>query len=460
MMPSTTDVIDNDVKTQRLQEKITLKSSGLRRQSALSVKDSWHWLRSNLWVLPLIHTHIWLSAGQSLLQPFFPPLASTKAIPAWKYGLTFSSFKAFIAIGSLSSQSLIEWTSPKFAYLLGLTGFFLACVGFALLYWCPDAASLLGGSIAAACLGGFTEGVYIVTLYAMCTDTFLHNKGVIIATMDGMYGMGCMLGAVVGGTLIDLWAFPLPYFVCGILLMGAMPYFLVKGTAPQIQMTDASLSTKSILQLSYYRLLANPRFMINMGSVSLTFIMLGFYEPTLEPYVRQFRLTSTGVGTIFMVTYCSYFLGAITAGVSCHFREAFTEFLGVFISIISFLVVGPAPFLHLSPALWLVYLSQVCVGFSAGTLFTSCYYNAYNVALECGYPETISTSAFISSSTILFQMSGAIVTPPAAGYIVEAIGFREGTMVMFGILLLWMPFSFGLWMHAVIRLVKNTYHIS
>uniref|UniRef100_A0A224ZB41 Vesicular amine transporter n=1 Tax=Rhipicephalus zambeziensis TaxID=60191 RepID=A0A224ZB41_9ACAR len=139
------------------------------------------------------------------------------------------------------------------------------------------------------------EGVYIVTLYAMCTDTFLHNKGVIIAMMDGMYGMGCMLGSVVGGALIDLWAFPLPYFVCGILLMGAMPYFMAKGTTPQIQRTDTCLSTKSELQSSYYRLLANPRFMINMGSVSLTFVMLGFYEPTLEPYVRQSSLANLPV---------------------------------------------------------------------------------------------------------------------------------------------------------------------
>uniref|UniRef100_A0A224Z7Y2 Vesicular amine transporter n=1 Tax=Rhipicephalus zambeziensis TaxID=60191 RepID=A0A224Z7Y2_9ACAR len=240
-MPSTRDAKEKDEKMRRLQEKLPLKSCGLRRQSALSVKDSWHWLRSNLWVLPLMLTHIWLSAGQSLLQPFFPPLASTKAIPAWKYGFTFSSFKAFIGIGSLASQSLIAWTSSKFAYLLGLTGFFLACVCFALLYWCPNAESLLGGSIAAACLGGFMEGVYIVTLYAMCTDTFLHNKGVIIAMMDGMYGMGCMLGSVVGGALIDLWAFPLPYFVCGILLMGAMPYFMAKGTTPQIQRTGKFL---------------------------------------------------------------------------------------------------------------------------------------------------------------------------------------------------------------------------
>ncbi|XP_037577564.1 MFS-type transporter SLC18B1-like isoform X2 [Dermacentor silvarum] len=281
------------------------------------------------------------------------------------------------------------------------------------------------------------------------------------AIMDGMFGIGCMLGSGIGGALVDLWAFPLPYFVCGILLMTVVPYFIAKGPAPKVPRTDPSSSTESELKFSYYRLFANPRFMINMGSVSLTFVMLGFYEPTLEPYLRQFQLSSTEVGTIFMVTFGSYWFGSASAGVFCHFRqEAFFEFFGVFVGSISFFVVGPAPFLPLSPSLWLIYLSQVCVGFSAATLFTCCYCNAYKVALECGYPEEIGTSAFVSSSTILSQMVGAIFTPPTAGYIVEAVGFRDGTMVMFGILLFWMPFAFGLWMHSICRNVKKTLWLS
>lgn len=364
-MPLAKDVEENDEKMRRLQEKLPRKqvsepsSAEVRRESVLSVKQSWHWLRSNLWVLPLTHTHIWLSAGHSLLQPFFPPLATAKAIPAWKYGFTFSTFKAAMAIGSVVSRSLISWTSAKFAYLFGLTGFFLGCVSLALLYWCPTAKTLLGGSIAAASLAGFMEGLYIVTLYAICTDTFLHNAGVIIAIMDGMFGIGCMLGSGIGGALIDLWAFPLPYFVCGVLLMSVVPYFIAKGPAPQVQRTDPSSSTVSELKFSYYRLFANPRFMINMGSVSLTFVMLGFYEPTLEPYLRQFHLSSTEVGTIFMVTFGSYWFGSASAGVFCHFRqEAFFEFFGVFVGSISFFVVGPAPFLPFNPSLWLIYLSQ------------------------------------------------------------------------------------------------------
>ncbi|XP_077487366.1 MFS-type transporter SLC18B1-like isoform X1 [Amblyomma americanum] len=437
-------------------ESAIVSGSELRRESVLSVKESWHWLRSNLWVLPLTFTHIWMSAGHSLLQPFFPPLAAAKGIPAWKYGFTFSAIKVSMVFGSIMSEKLIAWTSSKAVYFFGLIGFFLACMSFSLLYWCPTADTLLGGSIAAALFSGFVEGVYLVTLYGTCTSTFLHNTGIIIAIMDCMFGLGSMLGSVIGGALIDLWAFPLPYYVIGALFMSMVPYFIVKGTAPQVRTTGPVSSEDAKVTFSYYRLLINPRFMINMGCLTLTFVMFGFNEPTLEPYVRQFNLSSTGVGTIFMATFASYSVGAIVAGVFCQFKQdAFFEFVGASLATISYLVVGPAPFLPYEPALWLIYLSQVCVGFSCAVLFTCPYYNAYNVALECGYPGTIKTSAFVSSCIFMFQMIGAIITPPLAGYVVEAVGFRNGSMVMFAILLSWLPFTFGLWMDAVRRNKKT-----
>lgn len=428
----------------------------LRGKSVLPAKKSLHWLRSNLWVLPLTFTHIWLSAGHSLLQPFFPPLAASKGIPAWKYGFTFSTFKIAVAIGSVISERLIAWTSAKTVYFIGLTGFFLACIGLSLLYWCPTAKTLFGGSIVAAALAGFMEGLYVVTLYGTCTTAFSYNTGIIIATIDSMFGVGCMLGSVIGGALIDLWAYPLPFYVFGALLMSMMPYFIAKGTAPEVQKTDPLSSKDAEVPFSYYRLLINPRFMINMGSLTLTFVMFGFNEPTLEPYISQFNLSSTEVGAIFMASFGSYSLGAISAGLFCHLKRAtFFEFIAVILSAVSYFIVGPAPFLPYDPALWLIYLSQVCVGFSCAVLFTCPYYSAYNVALECGYPETIRTSAFVSSCVFPFQMVGAIVAPPFAGYIVETVGFRNGSMVMFGILLLWSPFTFGLWMNAVCKKMKK-----
>lgn len=39
-----------------------------------------HKIRSYLWLLPLIHNEFWISAGFSLIQPFFPDLVSSQCI--------------------------------------------------------------------------------------------------------------------------------------------------------------------------------------------------------------------------------------------------------------------------------------------------------------------------------------------------------------------------------------------
>uniref|UniRef100_A0A0K8RCQ9 Uncharacterized protein n=1 Tax=Ixodes ricinus TaxID=34613 RepID=A0A0K8RCQ9_IXORI len=61
----------------------------------LASKKSSQWLKVKAltWVIPVVYTHFWLAAVTSLLAPYFPPLASSRGVPAWKYGFGFSAFK-------------------------------------------------------------------------------------------------------------------------------------------------------------------------------------------------------------------------------------------------------------------------------------------------------------------------------------------------------------------------------
>lgn len=38
-------------------------------------------IRQSQWMLPLIYTHIWMSAAFAIVQPFFPPLVGAFLIP-------------------------------------------------------------------------------------------------------------------------------------------------------------------------------------------------------------------------------------------------------------------------------------------------------------------------------------------------------------------------------------------
>ncbi|KAM7308414.1 MFS-type transporter SLC18B1 isoform X3 [Ixodes scapularis] len=123
--------------------------------------------------------------------------------------------------------------------------------------------------------------------------------------------------------------------------------------------------------------------------------------------------------------------------------EAFYSLVGLALSSLGYLLVGPAPFLHSTRHLWMVYLSQVFMGLGASAQFICGYCRALKLVLLRGYPDNIRSSGFVSSSVFTFAVFGSIVAPPAAGYLVETFGYPTGSMAMLGLLLTWVFMGLG-----------------
>uniref|UniRef100_A0A4D5RV37 Putative vesicular amine transporter n=1 Tax=Ixodes scapularis TaxID=6945 RepID=A0A4D5RV37_IXOSC len=257
-------------------------------------------------------------------------------------------------------------TSPLTCYLVGLGGFSLFTVVFGCLFWAPDGNVLLGLAITLVTLGGLTNTLYLVSMFAVVTTRFRKCPGYIIAFLEFLWGSGTMVGAAIGGALID------------------------------------------------------------------------------------FNLSSTETGIVYTVQFASYAAGGVVAGASCSFHlEAFYSLVGLALSSFGYLLVGPAPFLHSTRHLWMVYLSQVFMGLGASAQFICGYCRALKLVLLRGYPDNIRSSGFVSSSVFTFAVFGSIVAPPAAGYLVETFGYPTGSMAMLGLLLAWFPVSFCIWIKSL-----------
>ncbi|KAL3245064.1 hypothetical protein MRX96_018211 [Rhipicephalus microplus] len=60
-----------------------------QKEASVAPKGVLAVIRQSRWMLPLIYTHIWMSASFSIIQPYFPPLAAAAGLKAWKYGFFF-----------------------------------------------------------------------------------------------------------------------------------------------------------------------------------------------------------------------------------------------------------------------------------------------------------------------------------------------------------------------------------
>ncbi|KAL1419307.1 hypothetical protein MTO96_005391 [Rhipicephalus appendiculatus] len=359
----------------------------LRRRRPRDVLSN---IRQSRWMLPLVYTHIWLSAAFSLMQPYFPPLAGAAGLEAWKYGFFFSAVKMAMLLGSAISERIMALGSPRKCYLSGQIGFLLFTILLGLMFWSPPRQ--------------------------LVTSEFPMHTGPIIATMEFLWGVGNMVGTGLGGVLIDAWAYPLPFFVIAALLGLSLPWTTTSKKLSDIPVKDAQQSPISDTpkrSMTLYKLLIDPVFVIDMVTVMISWIIMGFNEPTLEPHLRQFGLDTAELGAVYMVQFASYTISSLV-------MDAFSAFAGQFLTVFVFLLQGPASFLPFEAAMWMVYLSQVFTGIGMAAQFVCGYCHALKHAVARGYPDDIKTTSFISTVVFTSLVFGALAKFTAAARCCEA----------------------------------------
>ncbi|XP_065306141.1 MFS-type transporter SLC18B1-like isoform X2 [Dermacentor albipictus] len=381
-------------------------------------RSLWTRLRKRAWIVPVIYTHFWAAAVISLVAPFFPPLADSRGIPAWKYGFFFSTMKLMMLPGAVIAEKLISDVSAKAGYLGGqvTTALFSVICGF--LYWVKGGNLLFGVSLLMAAFGGCCNTVYSVCLYTLLTSRFQDDGGMLIGLMECLWGAGTLVGSSIGGVLIDLWAFPLPFFVIGGVLLLSLPFMALIN--PRSSKHDSPTNDRVLQQQGaekkYWHLIFDLIFIVNLFTVTISWAMTSFNEPTLEPHLRQ--------------------------------MEPFMNFFGMLLSTIGYIILGPIPIIPIPPNVFFVYISQVFIGIGMAVTYVSPYMHALRHVIEnAGYPDNEKTHGVVTSATYQFMVLGAVVTSPLAGFVTQRLGFPFSSMIFAAFLAFWTIVTGFVWLH-------------
>lgn len=402
--------------------------------------------KKNIYILPLLHTQVWVAAAYSLLAPLFPALAVSRGLGAWQYGFVFSVGKIATIIGSVWSKRLIQQTSPKTMFITGQVGYFLANAVYGALYWIPGDYLMLGVALFGGALGGFTEAVYCVSCYSTIMLIFADNPGTAIAGLQFLWGCGGAAGAVTGGALVDLWGYPAGFLIISSCFMLSLPLIATSTAFRRNQKPADQNSLENHnhnvgkTSLKHHRLFWDFCFVALLFNLFLFGLIYGFLEPTLEPYLDHFYQSSSGIGSVFSVYALSFCIASALCAAACHYKaELHLLPVALLLCIVGFIIMGPAPFLPFEPSIGLIYASQVLIGSGGASLHSLSYTCVLRHAIAKGYPEDMDTNSFVSGAVFATYVSGATLSPPISGYIVEALGFRKGSMVLLAVLVAWMP---------------------
>ncbi|XP_077538575.1 uncharacterized protein LOC144151407 isoform X1 [Haemaphysalis longicornis] len=121
-------------------------------------------------------------------------------------------------------------------------------------------------------------------------------------------------------------------------------------------------------------------------------------------------------------------------------------FVGVTLMAISYLIIGPAPFIPVEPSYVLICTAQVLRGLGFSPLLICTYSHAMRIAVEEEeHPDNVKTRSFVSAALELLSTIISIPMGPLAGLLASTLGFRKASMCMFGLLATWAVISGIIW---------------
>jgi predicted MFS family arabinose efflux permease len=168
------------------------------------------------------------------------------------------------------------------------------------------------------------------------------------ASLETFFGLGLIVGPTVGGGLYQLGGYTLPFAVTGgmifsvaLLILIFMPKNVQSSDVENSQNKSGSMAGYGILTI-----LKIPGVLLATLAIITGAISIGFLSSSLEPHIRQFKLTPLTTGLVFVINGGVYALTAPAWGWLCD-RIKQTKYITLIGSIcltVGFALIGPAPF--------------------------------------------------------------------------------------------------------------------
>ena len=373
------------------------------------------------------------AACQSILAPFYPRVAEFKGVTPSQYGFVFGIHRLIMCLFSPFYGKYMNKIGPKFMFNVGLFTTGATSVLFGYLDDTATTADFLSLSFAVRIVGAILGAGFTTARNSITASEFPNSVGTIFATMETCFGMGQFAGPTVGGALYEIGGYRLPFIVLGVVLVFVTGMSMaILPMDPVIEEDDEGNSKKNT-QPSMLAALKVPAIAFFAVSIIFESFNSGFLQATLEPHLRQLQLSPLKMGFMFVLNGGAYALTAPLWGIlSDKFKvpARVLVFIGAILVSISFLLVGPAPFIPLETTIPLCVVALIFLGVGCSAELVATFSGSLAAAHEAGFPEDLSTCGLISGIWASSFALGSFVGPSVGGAALEFFGFKWASQIV------------------------------
>ncbi|XP_040583649.1 MFS-type transporter SLC18B1 isoform X1 [Lepeophtheirus salmonis] len=372
----------------------------------------------------------------SLLSPFYTQEAQSKGMTVSETGMVYSvAFITTIIFAPIFGKHISRIGSKQ----LFIGGTFLAGttnILFGLLEWVYDRTSFFALSMAIRIVTATGEAAFFSSIYPLAAQAVdVSSRSIVLSVMETMFGIGLMIGPLIGGLLYELGGFCLPFVISGSILficsIISSHILSVKYTNQSHQGRDSS---KAFKESSFTELLKIPSIFLTNLVLCCTSMSVSWYLPSLQPFlVKKFDMGPVAVGIMFMLDGATYAVFSPIWGylLSRGLKPIVALSVGCCCIIVGYSFLGPLPLLPFIPdSIYFVGMGLLIHGCGTAANFITTLTFMMSKSVESGASDSEQTRSMITSLWFINECVGGYIGSSLGGIIYDKIGFEWGTLII------------------------------
>ncbi|KAJ8733922.1 hypothetical protein PYW07_014473 [Mythimna separata] len=358
--------------------------------------------------------------SMSVMAPFFPREAAAKGLSETMCGIVFSFYAVVMFLTSPLFGKFLPVVGAKFLFTAGMFIAGACNVLFGTLALIDDTTTFTTLCFVVRGMEALGASAYSTASYVFVVNTFPDSIGSVLGILETFIGLGMSVGPAIGGLLYTIGGFGLPFYTLGVIMVLTVPinFFLL---------TDCEEYVPGSKTTSIIGLFKIPSIIITGLVIVIVSNTWAFLDPTLEPHLRQFDLSTEQIGLIFLLFSSLYgIFSPIWGWVADRVHNHWCMMVwGLFLSSFGLLLLGPCPFIPGLPRdLWLDLVALSILGMSVALTLLPTFQGVLTSSIyEGGCPEALATYSAVAGVWSCCYSLGEVLGPALGGALTERYGF-------------------------------------
>ncbi|XP_047028533.1 MFS-type transporter SLC18B1-like [Helicoverpa zea] len=358
--------------------------------------------------------------SMSVMAPFFPREAAAKGLSETMCGIVFSFYAVVMFLTSPLFGKFLPMVGAKFLFTAGMFIAGACNVLFGTLALIEDTVTFTTLCFVVRGMEALGASAYSTASYVFVVNTFPDSIGSVLGILETFIGLGMSVGPAIGGLLYTIGGFGLPFYTLGVIMVLTVPinFFLL---------TDCEEYVSGSKTASIIGLFKIPSIIITGLVIVIVSNTWAFLDPTLEPHLRQFGLSTEQIGLIFLLFSSLYgIFSPIWGWVADRVHNHWCMMVwGLFLSSAGLLLLGPCPFIPGLPRdLWLDLVALSILGMSVALTLLPTFQGVLTSSIyEGGCPEALATYSAVAGVWSCCYSLGEVLGPALGGALTERYGF-------------------------------------